>query len=627
MKKKALSLALALIMCLGLTVPAFAAPAAIATVKGDQIIGKKADSNGAFIVKVGDKYGAYKLDGTQLAAPDYAYAKGYSNGMAAVTKEGSMQVIFDWGFSEEEQAEYEDDGKIWEFEDGKYGYLDETGKLAIPMKYAKAFDFSEDRAFVRETEDGPLLMIDKAGKVIASYNNVNLWYYETVQFSEGLAIIPLVDSEDGFEADYYIAVDKSGKTVYTFRDQYVDFENGYQNGLVAVAETAEWGTGGPCLERGVNGMAGAGYRDKTGNKVISGDYDDLGAFSDGMAMVAKYDDDWNWKCGFINTSGKLVIPIEYNGYWSFEGGIGAVSKDWGETGAGALVDKNGKFLTDFLYTNIWEASDGLVPVRTANGFITVLDSTTGKTVFTTKDGKTGTTVLGGLMTAHNEAGKGTLYDAAGNDVTPMAFSGSYVMDSGYVWLNQNGTFHVFRSADLISSEAGTDQPSTPEQPTTPTNPGVTVEDIPASGTAKASTQTVTVDGKKVEFQMYALVDENGNGTNYIKLRDMAQVLNGTEAQFSVGYDGTISLTTGQVYTSTGTEMTTPFSGDRSYTGGAQTVKINGSNVDMTAITLLDDAGGGYNYFKLRDLGMALGFNVGYSNERGVYIETDKPYAG
>ena len=154
-----------------------------------------------------------------------------------------------------------------------------------------------------------------------------------------------------------------------------------------------------------------------------------------------------------------------------------------------------------------------------------------------------------------------------------------------------------------------------------------MENIPASGTAVASTQTVTVDGKKVEFQMYALVDENGNGTNYIKLRDMAQVLNGTKAQFSVGYDGTISLTTGQAYTSTGTEMTTPFSGDRSYTGGARTVKINGSNVDMTAITLLDNAGGGYNYFKLRDLGKALGFNVGYSNERGVFIESDKPYAG
>ena len=625
MKKKSLSLALALVMCLGLTVPAMAAPAAVATIKGDKVIYNTEDDTPAVIVKAGEKYGAYRDDGTQLAAPVYAYAKGYSDGMAAVTKEGSMQVIFDWEFDEEEQAEYGDDGKIWEFEDGKYGYLDETGKLAIPLKYAKAFDFHEDRAFVRETEDGPLLMIDKTGKVIASYSNVNLWYYETVRFSEGLAIIPMTDSEDAFATEYYIAVDKSGKTVYTFHDQYVDFENGYHDGLVAMAEEAEWGTGGPCLERGVNGMTGAGYRDKTGKKVISGDYSDLGTFSNGMAMVAKYDDNWNWKCGFINTSGKLVVPMEYERYWSFKEGIGAVSKS-SENPAGALVDKNGKFLTDFLYSNIWQTNEGLVPVRTANGFISVLDSSTGKIVCTTKDGKTGTPVIDGLLIVYNEAGKGTLYNAAGNDITPIAFSDSYLVDSGYVWLNQNGTYHVFRSADLTSSGAGTEQPTDP-QPTTP--PAIEVEKIPAKGTAKASTQTVTVDGKKVEFQMYAILDANGNGTNYIKLRDMAHILNGTKAQFSVGYSNQtgITATSGQPYQDTGSEMKTPFSGDRSYSGGGLKVEVNGKSVEMTAISLLDDQGNGYTYFKLRDLGKALGFNVGFSREQGVYIESDNPYVG
>ncbi len=164
----------------------------------------------------------------------------------------------------------------------------------------------------------------------------------------------------------------------------------------------------------------------------------------------------------------------------------------------------------------------------------------------------------------------------------------------------------------------------------PTAPAVTVEDIPAGGTARASTQTVTVDGKKVEFQMYALLDEKGGATNYIRLRDMAQVLNGTAAQFSVGYDGAsklISIATGKPYTPVGTEMSTPFSGDRAYTGGAQAVLVNGSAVNMTAITLHDDRGGGYNYFKLRDLGKALGFNVGFSGERGVFIESGRPYEG
>ena len=45
---------------------------------------------------------------------------------------------------------------------------------------------------------------------------------------------------------------------------------------------------------------------------------------------------------------------------------------------------------------------------------------------------------------------------------------------------------------------------------------------------------------------------------------------------------------------------------------------------MTAITLLDDNGGGYNYFKLRDLGKALGFQVDYRNETGISIQSDRP---
>ena len=73
----------------------------------------------------------------------------------------------------------------------------------------------------------------------------------------------------------------------------------------------------------------------------------------------------------------------------------------------------------------------------------------------------------------------------------------------------------------------------------------------AGGTAYASTQAVEVDGKKVEFQMYALKDAAGNPTNYVKLRDVAHVLNGTKAQFSVGYDGSISVTTGQPYADDG----------------------------------------------------------------------------
>ena len=141
------------------------------------------------------------------------------------------------------------------------------------------------------------------------------------------------------------------------------------------------------------------------------------------------------------------------------------------------------------------------------------------------------------------------------------------------------------------------------------------------GTAFASTQNVEVDGQPVQFQMYALKDANGNPTNYVKLRDVAHVLNSTSAKFYVGWDGAITITTGTAYQDTGSEMTTPYSGDRAYRDGTQTVMVNGAGRQMNAIILTDDQGGDYTYFKLRDLGEALGFKVDWAEGRGVFIET------
>ncbi len=144
----------------------------------------------------------------------------------------------------------------------------------------------------------------------------------------------------------------------------------------------------------------------------------------------------------------------------------------------------------------------------------------------------------------------------------------------------------------------------------------------ASAKAYPSTQTVEVDGKKVEFQCYALKDANGNDTNYIKLRDLADILSGTAAQFDVGWDGSVIITTGKPYAKNGTEQQTPFSGVRDYQGaGDADVIIDGESVGMAAFVLHDDNGGGYTYFKLRDLGDMLGFTVDWNAQRGIYIET------
>ena len=151
---------------------------------------------------------------------------------------------------------------------------------------------------------------------------------------------------------------------------------------------------------------------------------------------------------------------------------------------------------------------------------------------------------------------------------------------------------------------------------------VPLTDIPApTQLAYAPTQNVEIDGKYVSFQMYALRDANGNDTNYIKVRDLASVLNSTPAKFDVSWDGAVNLISGKAYQATGDEMRTPFSGNRTYTVPQSMTKVNGTPTALDAIVLTDDAGGDYTYYKLRDLGNALGFQVDWSAERGVFIQT------
>lgn len=145
--------------------------------------------------------------------------------------------------------------------------------------------------------------------------------------------------------------------------------------------------------------------------------------------------------------------------------------------------------------------------------------------------------------------------------------------------------------------------------------------------AKESIQSVSIDGTKTTFQMYALVDANGGMTNYIQLRDLAVALNDTVVQFSVDYDGRISLITQKAYTPNGSEGKRLYTGNQPYKVNTNGILINGTEFMLDSFVITDSNGGGHTYFKLRDLGKAMHFNVGWSKERGVYIETDRPYFG
>ena len=129
--------------------------------------------------------------------------------------------------------------------------------------------------------------------------------------------------------------------------------------------------------------------------------------------------------------------------------------------------------------------------------------------------------------------------------------------------------------------------------------------LAATTGAVRSAQNFTVDGKAIDCEKY-----NIGGNNYFKLRDIAYLLNVTKRQFSVGFDaasGTVSIETGKAYTAVGGELVIGADKSSTATPSAQTIQIDGKKI--TGISVYNI--GGNNYFKLRDLGTCLGFDVDY----------------
>lgn len=139
-------------------------------------------------------------------------------------------------------------------------------------------------------------------------------------------------------------------------------------------------------------------------------------------------------------------------------------------------------------------------------------------------------------------------------------------------------------------------------------------------TAMPTNDKLTADGRVQAATVYKI-----DGSNYFKIRDLAAILNGTGKQFEVGYDGTaksVTAVAGKAYTPDGTELKgAPAGGNKTASSSNDTIYINGVKADVEVYKI-----DGSNYFKLRDLGKALNFYVGWTKESGMYIDTSKPYS-
>jgi len=139
--------------------------------------------------------------------------------------------------------------------------------------------------------------------------------------------------------------------------------------------------------------------------------------------------------------------------------------------------------------------------------------------------------------------------------------------------------------------------------------------------AKPTPSTVLVNGKSTTFDSY-----NINDFNYFKLRDIAYVLNGTAKQFAIDWDAannSMTLKPGSAYVITGDEMASKGTAIKTATLSSQKVFMTGepAQIPMEAYNI-----DGYNYFKLRDLGMVLNVGIGWDGAKNtISIDSAKGY--
>lgn len=140
--------------------------------------------------------------------------------------------------------------------------------------------------------------------------------------------------------------------------------------------------------------------------------------------------------------------------------------------------------------------------------------------------------------------------------------------------------------------------------------GQTVPMGPAAGHELVPPTAVSVllDGQSVTLNAYVFRENlNGGGGTYVKLRDVAQLLQNTSAKFQVGWTAQtgVTLQSGQGYTAVGGEgVLTGGSGARPFYVNQSAVNVDGKALSLKAYVVDQN-----NFFKLRDLGTALGFTV------------------
>jgi WG containing repeat len=263
-------------------------------------------------------------------------------------------------------------------EDARYGFMDKTGTVVIPMQYELApsptWRFSEGlcKVMVREAGEQRWGFIDKTGAMV-----IKAQFAGVSDFSEGLA------TADYSNSDLHGFIDKTGKWVIELPPNLQLYglrgDNGFSEGLAIVQEFVPGDAEHPVH---------VGYIDQTGKVVIQPQFVAAFSFSEGLA-AAEVSENGALKWGYIDKTGAWVIRPQFDAASFFSEGLAAVATGSGDSTRRRFIDKTGKVAIALLQNQVPVGlfSGGVVGVRdsTANGTgLAEYIDTTGKVIWQAK---------------------------------------------------------------------------------------------------------------------------------------------------------------------------------------------------------------------------------------------------
>lgn len=192
------------------------------------------------------------------------------------------------------------------------------------------------------------------------------------------------------------------------------------------------------------------YSDENGDIFISLDCIAAWDFSEGLALVRKYNPDLDiMGHGFINTAGNFVIPLIWSDAKSFSEGMAAVANNKRDFG---YIDKIGHLVIPCKYSTAGYFSDGLAPVWDnticQGGYI----DKTGRIIIPRKDEWSEICEFSeGLAPVRHKNGKWGYIDTFGKVGIPFLYEKAGSFGEGYapVWDSKENCGYIDKTGKVV----------------------------------------------------------------------------------------------------------------------------------------------------------------------------------